>query len=172
VPVLHTIRRTAIGLARYARIGYSRRSCYDAGVRTKILLPVLHEVSNWYYKLNNTQRLVDNNLYSLEQSSSLIGTIIFPVHCHKTVGLSPFIDGIRKMQSAYSLSKEHSTALCYNVITNECPFYFWSVVQDYLSNTSQNMECVKALSPVALRLEFHETMWDRISSSEFRNLPK
>ena len=92
VPVVHRIVETRIGLARYARIGYSRKSCYDAGIRTNLLQPVVEKVCRWYKSIPETRRVVSNDLFTLGLSPNLYGTVVFPVHCHKTVGLSPFID--------------------------------------------------------------------------------
>jgi hypothetical protein len=166
VPVVHRIIPTNIGPARHAIIGYTRKSCYEATCRVKTFLPPLNKVKKWYDELPSTRKCVSNDLFRLD--SLVGGTIVFPVHCSKSVGLSPFLDGIIKMQDHFGLTLEHCVALCYSIVANESPYYFWSTTREYISVNRP----LSSLSPMELGLEFHQKMWEKISSQQFHNLPK
>jgi hypothetical protein len=172
VPVLHRITETKYGLARYAMIGYSRKSCYDAGIRTMILAPVVREVARWYYDLPSTRSKASNDLFGMPRFENDSSIVVFPVHCDKSVGLSPFIDGIIKMQATFALTKEQSVALCYHVVTNESPFYFWETVREYIVGANNMEALVSSMSPVELGLDFHNRIWHHIKSPRINNPPK
>ena len=81
--------------------------------------------------------MVDDLFHSMEWEESPghgASGVIFPPHCCKSVGLSPYIDGVIKLQNNYSLSRQHCIAICFNVVTSESPFYFWKVVMDLLDD--------------------------------------
>lgn len=127
VPVIHRIVQTTAGPARLAKIGYSRKACYEAGNRRKLLEPIIRKVSKWYQDLPDRRKLVVDDLFhSMEWEESPghgASGVIFPPHCCKSVGLSPYIDGVIKLQNNYSLSRQHCIAICFNVVTSESPFY-------------------------------------------------
>ena len=87
--------------------------------------------------------------------------LVLPVHCCKTVGLSPFIDGILKMQKAFCLSRHQCVAVAYNVLTSERPFFFWDVCMDYIRSASTNKSA--RISAVDLGLQFHDKMTQKIA---------
>ena len=127
VPVIHQIVNTPHGLARFARIGYSRKSCYEAGLRRKLFEPIVREVGGWYANLPPTRTLVNNDLFEAGKASGIVCEdygLVLPVHCCKTVGLSPFIDALVKLQTTYGFSRQHCIAVAYNVVTSERTFFF------------------------------------------------
>ena len=112
VPVIHRILETPHGLARFARIGYSRKACYEAGLRRKLLEPIVREVSEWYRTLQSTRTTVNNRLYESGGGSGIVREeygLVLPVHCCKTLGLSPFIDALVKMQAAFNIVLQLAT---------------------------------------------------------------
>ena len=128
VPVIHQIVQTPLGLARHAKIGCTRRACFEAGVRRDLLQPIVEEVSTWYMNQPETRRKVTNRLFSFPQQDDVYDSQIFPMHFEKSVGLSPFIDGVIKLQRRFSLQQEHCISIAYHTVTNESPFYFYRTV--------------------------------------------
>ena len=174
VPVIHRIVDTPLGPARFARIGYSRRACYEAGRRRKILEPIVREVSDWYKKLQETRRMVIHTLFHVSIGNGIHREwcgLIIPVHCCKTVSLSPFIDGLLRLQSSFGFSRQHAVAVAYNVLTSERPFFFWSVTKDYISLVEAEREAVKVQSPVDLGVQFWQKMREKALDQRFKNLP-
>ena len=155
VPVIHRIIPTRVGLVRHAKIGYTRKACYEASLRIKLLQPIIEKVCKWYGSLKTTRKEINNELFALPSHPSMKNTVVFPVHCKKSVGLSPFIDGIIRMQTKFELSKEQCVGLCYNVLTNERPFYFWDTCNEFLLY-ADNFEQVNHCSAVSLGVLFHE----------------
>jgi hypothetical protein len=139
VPVIHRIIQTRIDWVRFAKIGYSRRSCYEASIREGLLGPPLSRVAQWYNNLPHHRKVLDKMLFKMAPCMSVPGAVVFPTHCEKSIGLSPFIDGILRMQHSFNLTKEHCTAIAYNVVTSESPFYFWETAQDYLRSTERDL---------------------------------
>ena len=174
VPVIHRILETLHGLARFARIGYSRKACYEAGLRRKLLEPIVREVSKWYRTLPSTRRIVNNQLYELGGGSGIVREeygLVLPVHCCKTLGLSPFIDALMKMQTSFGLSRQHCVAVAYNIVASERPFYFRTVAKDYTDNIEEETLRVKALSAIDLAVEFWNRMGEKETSGLFRRVP-
>ena len=61
------------------------------------------------------------NIESKEQS--IEGMVIIPVHFKKSVGFSPFIDGVIKLQNRFHLTKTQCIAVCFSVVASECTFF-------------------------------------------------
>jgi hypothetical protein len=171
VPVVHRILMTKAGPARHATIGYTRKACFEASVRLNLFSPIVREISAWYEMQEENRTQVSNALFSCGEQNYNPDYQSFPVHFKKSVGLSPYIDGIIKMQSTFALCKEQCTALCFNVLTSESPFFFWSTVNSYLGDTSSSTN-PNTLTPVALGIEFHDKMWNLISSKSHHGVPQ
>lgn len=173
VPVFHRILQTDLGPVRHAKIGYSRKACYEAGLRVNLLQPIVDEVATWYHALPSTRKVINNDLFLLPRNDTIDHAIAFPVHCKKSVGLSPFIDGTIKMQQAFELNKEHCVAIAYHIVTSESPYYFWSTVMDYLEiDDMPHIIAIKAWSPLVLSLDFHERMWNKIEDPTIHSVPR
>ena len=173
VPVVHRIFQSSIGPIRHAKIGYSRKACYEAGLRLNLLQPIVKDVASWYYSLDGNQRVVSNKLFLLPRSPTIDRGISFPVHCKKSVGLSTFIDAVILMQQQFDLSKEQCIGLAYNILTSESPFYFWKTAMEFMEDTDvHHNQRMKNLSPINLGLEYHRKMWDKIEDGTYHNIPR
>ncbi len=159
-------------MARLAKIGYSQRSCYSAGVRMKLLRPILQQIIFWYKAQPETRRIASNDLFTMH-SSMLHGCIVFPFHFSKTVGLSPFIDGVIKMQKRYNLTHTHCIGLCYNVLASNSLFYFWHTCQYYLLECDvEEVEVIIKSTGVDLGVLIHDKLWGFIVSNKLNHLPQ
>ena len=124
-----------------------------------MLQPIVEEVSTWYMNQPETRRKVTNRLFSFPQQDDVYDSQIFPMHFEKSVGLSPFIDGVIKLQHRFSLQQEHCISVAYHTVTNESPFYFYRTVLDYLElDDGHEFMNVCSMSPVELGLDFHRRM--------------
>jgi hypothetical protein len=172
VIIIHKMADCVGHVARLAKFGYSRRSCYSAGIRMKLLRPILQQIMSWYKAEPETRRIASNDLFTMH-SSTLHVCIVFPVHFSKTVGLSPFVDGVIKMQKRYSLTYAHSIGLCYNVLANNSSFYFWHTCQYYLLECNvEEVEVITKSTCVDLRVLFQDKLWGFIVSNDYNHLPQ
>jgi hypothetical protein len=88
VMVIHKMVDCVGYMARLAKIGYSWRSCYSAGIRLKLLRPILQQIISWYKAQPETRRIASNNLFTMH-SSTLHGCVVFPVHFLKLLVFHP-----------------------------------------------------------------------------------
>jgi hypothetical protein len=138
----------------------------------KLLRTILQQIISWYKAQPKTRRIASHDLFTMH-SSTLHGCIVFPVHFSKTVGLSPFIDGVIKMQERYNLTHAHCIGLCYNVLASNSPFYFWHTCQYHLLECDiEEVEVITKSTCMDLEVLFHDKLWGFIVSNDFNHLPQ
>ena len=175
VPVIHRIVNTIHGPMRHAKIGYSRRACYEAGVRRDLLLPVITKVSEWYRSLPSTRTLVNNDLFHPCEKGKIIKDrewLTLPVHCCKTVGLSTFIDSISRLQTVFSFSRYQCVALAYSVLVSESPYYYWTTAMNLIAMSEAQKEEIGRMQAVDLGFYFQQEIMKAIASGTQTKLPR
>jgi hypothetical protein len=68
VIVIHKMVDCVGHMARLAKIGYSWRSCYNAGIRMKLLRPILQQIISWYKAQPETRRIASNDLFTMHST--------------------------------------------------------------------------------------------------------
>ena len=175
VPVIHKIIDTKVGLVRHAKIGYSRKACYEAGIRRDLLAPVVQEVSEWYRSLPTTRTLVNNDLFYPSRSGQISKHeewLSLPVHCCKTVGLSTYIDAIARLQKDFLFSRLQCVALAYSVVASEIPYYFWKLSINWIDANNSEKAAISTMHPVDLGLYFHQRLMSSIKNGQQKKPPR
>jgi hypothetical protein len=163
VGVLSCMYQTREGPIRLTKIGYSRQSLHDSLKREALIKPVVREFLSWEQAQPTLMKEVSSNLLLLQPNSDLPGVIEIPCHLERSVGVSPFIHAIIKLQCFLGLTRSHCVALAYNCVTNESPFFFYSAYEDILAlqSTTAKKE-LSEKSPVELGVWFHDIIWKKI----------
>ena len=175
VPVIHRIVNTVHGPMRHAKIGYSRKACYEAGVRRDLLMPVITKVSNWYHGLSSTRTLVNNDLFHPCDKRKIVKDrewLTLPVHCCKTVGLSTYIDSIARLQTEFSFSRYQCVALAYSVLASESPYHYWKTAIDLIAMSVAEKEEIGRMQAVDLGFYFQQKVMQAIASGDAIRLPR
>jgi hypothetical protein len=153
-------------LVRMTKIGYSRQSLYDAVRREAEIKPVVKLYKEWELAQPDIIRTVSKDLFFLQPNSTLPGVIEIPSHLERSVGMSPYIYAIIHLQQLLTLSRHQSVAILYNCVTNESPYYFYSVFEEILSMDKSLKDSLSHKSPTELGLWYHSMIWQRIKERQ------
>jgi hypothetical protein len=176
VGVLSRIFQTETGPLRLSKIGYSRQSLLDSERRSHDLKPIIQEFLNWEESQMPIMKIVSNDLFSIKNQSKLPGIIQIPCHLDRCIGVSPYIHATIQLQKKMTLSRQQCVAILYNSVTNESPFFFYSVYEMILSFPMMRLKELSDMSPVEIGLWFHSAIWDVIDlkkkESEKKAVPR
>ena len=108
------------------------------------------EYKEWEAGVEEYMKTVSSDLFKLPINSEIPGVIELPCHLDRSVGISPYIHAIIELQKILQLSRHQSIAILYNCITNESPYYFYSVYESILSYTTEQQnnitKCIRLIS--------------------------
>ena len=169
VGVLSRIYQTKDGPLRLTKIGYSRKSLRDSLIRHALIEPVVRRFKEWETEQSPLASEVTSDLLELPPNSQIEGVVEIPCHLERSVGLSPYIYAVIKLQKMMRLSREQCVAITYNCITNESPFYFYEVFQNSLTMSDSEIEDKRRLSAVEIGLWYHDQMWSLIETKKINN---
>ena len=159
VGVLSCIYQTPQGPLRLTKIGYSRQSLQDAVRRETHIKPVVVEFKQWEQQQPPLLRNVSSDLLRQQPNSRIPGVYELPCHLERCVGVSPYIHSIMNVQIFLQLTRHQCVAILYHSITNESPYFFYSICEKILAFNQKSIETISKLSPANLGIWFHDQMW-------------
>ena len=162
VGVLSRIYSTQLGPVRLTKIGYSRQSLFDSIRREQEIKPIVSEFKNWEKGQSEMQSTISEDLFNLEPNSSIPGVVEIPCHLERAVGVSPYIHSTIRLQRLMKLTRHQCVAILYNCVTNESPFFFYSVYEYILSLDYNTRKTLAEKSPIDIGTWFHDNIWTRI----------
>ena len=168
VDVLSCIYMTREGPLRLTKIGYSRQSLHDSIKREAQIKPIVMEYKEWEAGVEEYMKTVSSDLFKLPINSEIPGVIELPCHLDRSVGISPYIHAIIELQKILHLSRHQSIAILYNCITNESPYYFYSVYESILSYTTEQRNNITKMHPIDIGVWFHGMIWDLIMKKKIK----
>ena len=166
VGVLSRIYLTELGPLRLTKIGYSRQSLFDSIRREQEIKPIVANFKKWEGRQPKILSTISPELFNIEPNSPIPGVIEIPCHLERAVGVSPYIHATIRLQSLMNLTRHQCVAVLYNCVTNESPFFFYSVYEYIVSCDYNARKSLAKKSPIELGVWFHENIWNRIKKKK------
>jgi hypothetical protein len=175
VGVLSRIYEINGGPIRLTKIGYSRQSLLEAIRREQVFKPIVKEFKDWESTQPALRANVSSELLKLLPNSDYPDLVEIPCHLERSVGVSPYIHATVELQRILGLSRHQCVAIVYNCVTNESPFYFYSVYKQVCLMDERSRCAIARKSPTEIGLWYHSMMWkmirDKSESGDTRTVP-
>ena len=159
VGVLSRIYNTVEGPLRLSKIGYSRQSLFDSDRREADIKPIVKQFIEWEKIQPCITKTISNDLIHPNRNNHLDCFMEIPCHLERSVGLSPYIHASIHLQKVLSLSRHQVVAIVYNCVTNESPYFFYSVYLSILQIDKEDRKKLSEMSPTELGIWFHSRIW-------------
>jgi hypothetical protein len=103
-------------------------------------------------------KFCSSKLFHLKPNSSLPHVIEFPCHLERSVGVSPYLHATLELQKLLLLDRHPCTSILYHCVTNESPYYFFTLHKEIKESSIAIQNSLSAMSPVDLGTWSHTGM--------------